>query len=231
MIDKKQFCTYKKCGKPGAIPRSTVNGQYICDDFYRIKLDLIKLAEKRRRQNPEHLLNAREYDSKWKKKLYRENKNNPDFMEKRRVKNRKYLKEYREQGLYRFKSLKDNARKVGGTNLTSEELRNIIDNEKCYISGIALKDAAIYQKVSYFLDRIGKIENGGDGISGGNYNKDNVLPALFAFNQLREALKLTPEEMKTLFEPIRNSEDPEILLLLEKVMKYSFKKNHQGKKK
>lgn len=87
--------------------------------------------------------------------------------------------------------------------ITEDELRHILHNEKCYLTGIKISEDLINHKFAYYLDRIGKKEFGGDGKKGGDYVLGNVRPCIFKVNRIRDTLDITSTQAKILFYPAR----------------------------
>ncbi len=126
---------------------------------------------------------------------------NPDYFN---LANKKFRLKNKGSVKYRFKSLNDVSKREGvNLEIDEQDLKEFLQGEKCYITGIPLKEHLSNTSCAYYLDRVGKKEFGGDGLKGGDYHPDNVLPCIFKFNEAREILGLSPKEMKLLFLPIR----------------------------
>lgn len=130
------------------------------------------------------------------------------FKEKKRPYERQRAKkrneEYRGTLIKRFWSLQEKARIDGVKNhITKEELEHILQTRFCYLTGIKISEHLEETSKAYYLDRIGKKEHGGNGLGGGDYHLDNVLPCLFSANSAREKLGLTTTQMKYLFLPAK----------------------------
>lgn len=98
---------------------------------------------------------------------------------------------------WRWNQLKMTAKKQGVVNhFTQQQLKDFWrDNPTCYISGKNIWDHMTTYKTAYFLDRIGKVEHGGDGKKGGDYHPDNVRTCLIEYNRLRGLWDVSPQEM------------------------------------
>lgn len=138
------------------------------------------------------------------KKIWENRKNDPKFIENRKKRQIAYYNRNKGSIAYRFSTLKTMAKEDGVNNhITKDQLENLLNTSYCYITGIKLSDHLKDTSKAYYLDRIGKPEFGGNGLGGGDYHIDNVLPCIFKFNYAREILGFTPEQMKLLFIPLK----------------------------
>lgn len=224
-------CTYKQCNNLTNNRRRHIKNRFICDDCYKIIKEIKNEGSKKRRKTEEFKLKNGNKIRKQKRDSYDRLKKNPEWMEKTRERCRKKTWERNQEGTAkrRLQILKSSLNnKQYNCDITEDQMKDILNNGRCYISGIKISIASTIQLQSHFLDRIGNIEDGGDGKHGGNYTINNVRPSLFFFNQSRERMGLTDIEMEKLFEPIRESQDPKILEILDKIAKLPI--SHKRKK-
>ena len=141
------------------------------------------------------------------KKIYRQKKkDDPHFKLKARERYRRFYNNMNtcNNFNYRFNDLKSVSKRENvNLSITLDELKHILLNEKCYLTGIKISEHLKQTKVAYYLDRIGKKEYGGDGKRGGDYCIDNVRPCIFKTNELRDVLNITDKQAVLLFYPYR----------------------------
>lgn len=161
-----------------------------------------KAQAEKRKHNEEYKRKAAERS----KKYYYEKKNDPNWVAKERARGRKKYAEMDTTSNFgwRYRELKSCSKEFGvNCYITLDQLKEILENESCYLTGIKLSEHLHQTKSAYYLDRIGKKEYGGDGKRGGDYILGNVRPCIFKLNELRDKLDLTDKQAQMLFFPAK----------------------------